>query len=100
MPAIGPEAARGSDFPDASGVEWREKARGDGARGEQRIAKREWPREKAAMRKAPKAAVRRYCSGKVRASKGDSGGVAASKKQKKKKKKKKRKKKYTASRFT
>lgn len=26
------------------------------------------------MRKAPKAAVRRYCSGKVRASKGDSGG--------------------------
>lgn len=26
------------------------------------------------MRKAPKAAVRRYCSGKVRASKGDSEG--------------------------
>lgn len=26
------------------------------------------------MRKAPSAAVRRYCSGKVRASKGDSGG--------------------------
>ena len=38
-----------------------------GESGERRMAKREWPREKAAMRKAPRERVRRSWEGRGRA---------------------------------